>query len=120
MNATPSAPWSTSRRVDACSTWPGHGEDLDAQAHRPIPSARSERPDARKTSGSMSKKSVRSSFVSSVMRRPRTLLGRELVERAEVRRLPAERRAVIDELYSDLAAAEVDLHGRRPEVRARE
>ena len=59
----------------------------------------------------MSKKSVRSSFVSSVIRRPRESSRRQLVERAQVRRLPAERGPVVHELERDLAAAEVDLHG---------
>ena len=60
----------------------------------------------------MSKKSVRSSFVSSVMSRPRLSSVVSCVERAQVRRLPAERGPVIDELDRDLTRGEVQLHGR--------
>ena len=83
----------------------GHGEDLDAQVH-----ARRRRVSALKTSGSMSKKSVRSSFVSSVIRRPRLSSLHQLVERLQVGRLPAERRPVVDELDRDFTGGEVELH----------
>ena len=62
MNATPSAPCSTSLRVELCITWPGTVNTL----------MRTVKPDAvSKPSGSRSKNSVRSSRVSSVISRPR-------------------------------------------------
>ncbi len=61
MKATPSAPWRTSRRVALWITWPGTVKSL-IRTCRPLPTANE--------SGSRSKKSVRSSRVSSVIRRP--------------------------------------------------
>ena len=62
-----------------------------------------------KLSGSRSKNSVRSSRVSSVIRRPRPLWDDELVERLQVGGLSAQRRAVIDELDGQLAGREIEL-----------
>jgi len=61
--ATASEPWSTIRRVDSCITWPGTVYSLSFT----FTPAR-----VLKKTGIMSKKSVRSSLVSSVMSRPRT------------------------------------------------
>jgi hypothetical protein len=61
----PSAPWSTRRRVEEWTTCPGTVKTFTRRLMLPASVS------ALKTSGSMSKKSVRSSFVSSVIRRPR-------------------------------------------------
>ena len=68
----------------------------------------------RKNTGIRSKNRVRSSFVSSVMRRPRTFGIDLLEELLEVGRLPGQRGAVIDDLDRELALLGVDLgHARR-------
>jgi hypothetical protein len=58
-----SAPWRTIRRVELCITCPGTVKSLSFTFRLP----------ERKTSGSVSKKRVRSSAVSSVIRCPRRL-----------------------------------------------
>jgi len=61
MNAMASQPCSTMRRVELCITCPGTVNSLSFTFRLPL----------LKTSGSVSKKSVRSSAVSSVIRCPR-------------------------------------------------
>ncbi len=63
MSAMPSAPWSTSLRVAAWMGWPGTVKSLMRSETSPS--------FARNVSGKRSKKSVRSSCVSRVIRRPR-------------------------------------------------
>ena len=82
------------RRVDSCITWPGTVYSFSFTFT----------PDAlRKKTGIMSKKRVRSSLVSSVMSRPRTLGSILPCKRVQVGRLPGQRRAVVDDLQRDLA-----------------
>ena len=86
-----------------------HGEDLEAQRH--AGAARRLRPE-----GDRQHVEEERAVVLRLERHqaPAGGLGGELVQRSQVRRLPAERRPVVDELYGHFSGGEIQLHGRYP------
>ena len=100
MNATPSAPWSTSRRVDEWSTCPG---TVNTLTRRLIALGVLAAGPACPLGPEDEREHVEEerAVVLRLERHepPAAVLARELVERAQVGRLPAERRPVVDELH---------------------